>query len=210
MKEVENNNNSEVIKGMLPDIFSDIISTLTSKDYSKFSGLKIDRRKPHTLRLFYFKNNMRVCFHIFQECGWEDAFPHPHNWWSEVFIIKGKYRHWVSEFTPLDQRPNPRRGFTHILSAGSSYSIDNPYVWHRVQPLEESMTIMVNTDTWDVKSEFSVTTQGKELVELKDDEKREILIKFYQELSGNFRSEMGIELNKIGGDQLFGDGGSLY
>jgi len=174
----------EKIKEILPSIQAKLISALEEKDFSDFKGLRIDRREPHTLRLFYFREDgFRVCLHIFQPCSWEDAFPHPHNWDSEVMIVKGSYVHWVSDHTPLNQKCETDKGFKHTLNAGSIYSIDNPYIWHKVQPLEEVMTVMVNGETWETKSDFSVTTKGKELVELTDDEKYKMCFKFFNQIA---------------------------
>ena len=171
------------IKELLPTIIIDLENAIKTNDFNLFQGLRIDRRKPHTLRLFYFKDGLRVCLHIFDPCDWEDAFPHPHNWDSEVLIVDGEYRHWISERTPLNERADENKGFVHILGAGSSYRIDNPYLWHRVQPLTQTMTIMINGKEWEKKSEFSVTTKGKELVELSEQEKREIIERFLNKLS---------------------------
>jgi|TARA_R110000851_G_scaffold56073_3_gene131203 hypothetical protein len=171
----------EKIKEILPDIVKDIKQAIVKQDFSRFKGLRIDRREPHTLRLFYYREDgLRVCFHIFQPCAWEDAFPHPHSWDSEVLIVKGSYIHWVSDHTPLSEKCNETKGFKHILSSGSSYSIDNPYVWHKVQPLEEVMTLMVNSEAWETQSDYCVTTKGKELVKLTESEIHNMLVDFHK------------------------------
>lgn len=175
-------NSTEKIHQMIPEVIYDLQWALSENNFDEFKGLKIDRREPHTLRLFYFKDDLRICLHIFQACEWEDAFPHPHNWYSQVFIVKGCYRHWVSEHTPLDKRPDINKGFVHVLGTGSSYSINNPYLWHKVQPLMETMTLMINEKDWEEKSDFSVTTKGKELVELSNEEKQEMIERFVEQL----------------------------
>lgn len=175
-------NSTDRLLSMLPGIVFDLESTLKSKDFSKMMGLKIDRREPHTLRLFYFKDGLRVCLHIFQPCKWEDAFPHPHSWNSEILILEGKYKHWISDYTELDKKADTNLGFTHTLGEGSSYAIKTPYVWHKVQPLTEVMTIMINEKEWVEKSIWCVTTRGKELTELTDLEKESIILRFLNKL----------------------------
>ena len=144
-----------------------------------FSSLRINKRKPHTDRLFIKVPNSdsRLCLHTFQKCTETEVFPHPHSWSSWIYVLKGLYRHRVWNGIPLDKKAidyyqlNNYEPVEHILTTGSMYSITDPYTWHSVQPLTECKSIMINTKTWEIKSDFCVFTKGKELFEVPKEEK---------------------------------------
>jgi hypothetical protein len=176
-----------MIKENLKEIIQFIDKALSDDMYfNKIQSLRIDKRKPYTDRLFFFlKSNpkLRVCLHTFQACNKSEAFAHPHSWESEVLLLEGKYEHWIENFVKLDMDISDsfNDGFCigTILTSGSSYHIDNPHTWHKVQPLTECKTIMINGPVWEKHSQYCKFTKGKELIEISDTEKRNQLIDFY-------------------------------
>ena len=147
-------------------------------------SLRIDRRKPHTDRLFFMlpsDSTLRVCLHTFQECSLDDSFPHPHSWESEVLILDGKYDHRYVHHVPLDfdalnmfKLASQKHHIEHLIP-GNSYHITSPKTWHKVTPLTECRTIMINGPTWSEnnRSVYCKFTKGKELIELPKEEKKQ-------------------------------------
>ena len=138
------------------------------EDPELWETLVINRRRPHTYRVWtmveYRYKPLRICLHRFEPCTPFDAFAHPHPWPGAFFVLKGRYKQrlWTS---PDRYSAKVTLVSDMILDRGSSYLIDNPLVWHSVQPLETSWTIMVNGEPWDkeVAHVEAPTTAGKDL-----------------------------------------------
>ena len=140
-----------------------------------WDSLIVNKRKPHTYRVFHFlPNGDRVCLHRFETCHTHEAFAHPHPWPGAFIILKGKYNMEVG--SSIDQNSNPQTVANFILNKHSSYEIVNPLTWHAVVPLETTYTIMINGPAFGVEAhKAAVTTKGKDLDKMPADELVEYL-----------------------------------
>jgi hypothetical protein len=144
-----------------------------------WDSLIVNRRKPHTYRVFTMIDGLRVCLHRFEMCSPEDAFEHPHPWPGAFWVAAGHYRQRVS-YAPSRQDKPRREAMDMILSPGAKYSITNPLTWHSVQPLvvegylppkctdiypPSAFSVMVNDSPWpkDAAHAAAPTTAGKDL-----------------------------------------------
>lgn len=130
-----------------------------------WDSLIINRRKPHTYRAFrQLDNGMRLCIHRFEPCSNAEAFRHPHPWPGAFLVIGGRYVQHVWLAKDKDDK-EPERVMEMALSRGALYEISKPMVWHSVQPLTTSWTIMLNGEPWDEPTRHSETrtTKGKDL-----------------------------------------------
>lgn len=132
--------------------------------------LVINKRKPHTKRLFTRVKDTRVCLHIFSPCGEDEAFGHPHAWPMSCHILRGGY------YMKLGIN-NDLCGQIY-LPQGSSYKMENPELWHKVWGHEETWTVMFNGLPYDNPRDEVVTTKGKDLDTLDENEKVDLLNKF--------------------------------
>ena len=57
-----------------------------------WDSLIINRRKPHTYRIFTQYADLRLCLHKFDMCDEGEAFSHPHPWPAAFMVLKGKYK----------------------------------------------------------------------------------------------------------------------
>lgn len=155
------------LKILLPEI-------LKSIDDDDWQSLVINRRKPHTYRIF--KNlksheDLRVCLHVFDSCEPEDAFPHPHPWPGAFLMLAGEYVHTIGY--SLDLESEPVFLYREIVRPFTMYEITHKQTWHKVQPTKRTYTVMINGQAWDGHVETR-TTKGKDLDQLSEDE----MIKF--------------------------------
>lgn len=163
------------------DTLEDVMQKLPEmvKDITLWDSLIINRRKPFTYRAFHILNNgVRICLHKFDPCERHDAFFHPHPWPSAMRVMRGKYRMEVGA-SPDYNKP-PMTVMETVLSAGSTYSSDEPNFWHSVQPLETCYSVMVNSAPWskDVAHFAAPTTKGKDLDKMTDEQLRLHLLTF--------------------------------
>lgn len=145
---------------------------------SEWDSLLINRRKPHTYRLFTYLGDYRICLHKFEACAKNEAFYHPHPWPGAFYIGEGSYQ--MDLGLAKDKFSKPEPVCRTIISAGSMYEITSPLTFHSVVPLTDTYTIMVNDLPFndedmhvDVKR-----TKGKDLEKLDNNTKCEILSKF--------------------------------
>lgn len=145
------------LKALLPDIYKSLDK--------EWDSLVINRRKPHTTRLYRRFPNYRVCLHMFHPCKANETQGHPHPWPGAFLILGGSYYHSVG--ISKDLKSNPRYFYKELLTEGSYYEIDNKRVFHKVQPIETTWTVMINGDPWKghIKTK---TTKGKNLDKLSE------------------------------------------
>lgn len=140
----------------MKDIIEEILQTLELGsqghiNMDNFGVLEVENRKPNLTRLFFrlpSDNSKKISLHEFSECKPEEAEFHPHKWDSEVAILEGAYVHKITHTNNLLENPY-NDGFTnpiitHTLREGSTYTMDNPHLWHSVQPLMKTTTLMIN------------------------------------------------------------------
>jgi hypothetical protein len=165
---------------MLDILFGTVIPQLPSMfdDPSRWDSLIINRRRPHTYRVFTLLGKLRVCLHKFNACDRHEAFPHPHPWPGAFLVLQGAYRMTLGLSKDRTTKPEPLTEFR--LTAGSAYEITNPLLWHSVIPECDTYTIMVNDDAWpaEVVHEDVRRTGGKEWERLSESELIQHLVTF--------------------------------
>jgi hypothetical protein len=175
-----------LFKELKPSIIAHIEKCLKDNDYSSIQSLLINRRKPHTERLFFYLGDERICFHTFQPASSEECFAHPHSWESEIVLLEGEYEHYIKTDVPLTSNENENWKYVkHLLRPGSSYHIDDPGTWHKVVPLVECKTLMINGPIWDNYNINCKFTKGKELVSLEESKIVKILSYYHHHLSSD-------------------------
>ena len=148
-------------------------------DHDRWDSLIINRRKPHTYRVFtQLEDGYRLCLHKFNPCDRHEAFAHPHPWPGAFFIVSGSYR--MNIGYSKDRESAPENVAEVVLTTGSSYEIINPLTWHSVIPLEETYTIMLNGEPWgpEIAHKEVRTTKGKDLEKMSKEELSAHLGKF--------------------------------
>jgi hypothetical protein len=143
----------------------------------RWDSLIVNRRKPHTYRVFtYFRQKnplvpeFRVCLHKFESCHDHEAFLHPHPWPGAFLILSGRYK--MNIGLAPNKTDRPQNVSTFELCKDSMYEITNPLTFHSVIPLETTYTIMINNEPWPetiVHKEVR-TTKGKDLDKMPQDE----------------------------------------
>jgi hypothetical protein len=154
-------------------------------DRGRWQSVLINRRKPETYRFFTDLGDLRVCFHKFNACDRHEAFQHPHPWPGAFLVLDGCYR--MTTGRSPDRHADPVPGPEFVLASDSAYQIIHPMDWHGVIPLRETFTVMVNGPRWadDVRHTKAVTTQGKNLDPVPEDELVTYLARF-RSLVGQF------------------------
>jgi hypothetical protein len=166
LKELENTLKMLVDEGILDDV-------------TKWDSLIVNRRKPHTYRVFtQLPNGLRLCLHKFDICDKHESFLHPHPWPGAFMILKGAYEMEVGY--SADRLSEPSHVAKFILQEGSKYEIQTPLTWHSVTPLDITYTIMINGPAWDADYAHKDvrTTKGKDLDKMPEDELKEHLAIF--------------------------------
>lgn len=143
----------EQLKELMPEI-------LASIDDDDWESLVINRRKPHTYRMFKNFGEVRACLHVFDACDPEDAFAHPHPWPGAFLMLDGEYIHTVGY--SLDLKSPPTFLYREVVRPFTMYEITHKQTWHAVQPTTRTYTVMINGPAWDGHSETR-TTKGKDL-----------------------------------------------
>ena len=145
-------------------------------DTVKWNSLVINRRRPHTYRAFIMLGENRVCLHRFESCHHNEAFKHPHPWPGAFKVLEGEYVQRVGWSFGLTGCPP--HYMTMRFGAGSVYEISDRHIWHSVQPLTTSYTIMINGPPWENPHSAAPTTKGKDLDRMSDVDLRKHLDKF--------------------------------
>lgn len=166
------------------DVVSDSVRDSVRDYVDNWDSLVIDRRKPHTYRMFRKFGEYRVCLHRFEPCKAEEAFPHPHPWSGAFLLLDGEYIHTVGGSSDLES--DPQYYLRELVRPDSIYEITNPLTWHKVQPLKRTYTIMVNGDPWEESHNETRTTKGKDLIKMSPDEKLRELQTFNGKLSRHY------------------------
>ena len=160
----------DILKDMIPVVKTRINNSFSTGDYSMWDSMVIDRRKPHTYRAFTQIDNYRVCLHRFMPCSEEEAFAHPHPWPAVFMVLEGEYRHIVGVADDFDA--DPVLMDDRVMTAGDYCSITNPLIFHSVQPLTQTFTIMVNGPEWEQQHSQTRRTKGKDLKSFTGDQLR--------------------------------------
>lgn len=142
------------------------------KDRSKWDSLIVNRRKPHTYRVFTtLPDGNRICLHRFNPCDTHEAFQHPHPWPGAFMVMEGAYKMTV-KLAKDRQDHNPAPVMNVILRKWSGYEITEPMTFHGVIPLAVTHTVMINAEPWpaDVAHEAVRRTGGKDLDRMPEEE----------------------------------------
>lgn len=156
-------------------ISNDEISNLLTQP-KIWDSLVINKRKPHTYRIFTMYNNIRICLHEFDECSTEESFAHPHAWPAAFTVLCGEYNLKIGRSSNTLDRPEKY----HILNmaAESSYEMVDPLEWHAITPLRRTYTVMINGPNYENPHSMCRTTKGKDLEKLSEKEVQESLLLF--------------------------------
>jgi hypothetical protein len=141
-----------ILKDLMPEILESIDDD--------WDSLVINRRKPHTYRMFKNFGELRVCLHVFDPCEPEDAFAHPHPWPGAFLMLAGEYTHTVGYSPDLESPPTFL--YREIVRPFTMYEITHKQTWHTVQPTQRTYTVMINGPAWEGHVETR-TTKGKDL-----------------------------------------------
>lgn len=138
-----------------------------------WDSLIVNRRKPHTYRVFTqspLDDKDRICLHKLDKCSLHESFSHPHPWAGAFLILKGGYSMKVGK--SIDRESPPFDVANFELYIGSMYEITNPLTWHAITPIEETYTIMVNSEPFspEIAHQDCRTTKGKDLDKMPEDE----------------------------------------
>jgi hypothetical protein len=163
----------------IPVVKNWIDDSLEFNSFRLWNSLIINRRKPHTYRVFAMLGDCRICLHRFEPCSEAEAFIHPHPWPAAFKILGGSYRQWVGRSNSLQDAPD--EVMDSVLHKDSMYEITDPLIWHSVEPLETSYTIMLNGPVWEVQHKETRTTKGKDLESMNEEDLRDHL-KVFQAL----------------------------
>lgn len=120
-------------------------------------------------------------------------------------VVSGGYELFIGRSNSRMDGPPPMQG-PIFLTPGSLYVMDDPNVWHIVRPIKLTHTIMVNGPRYadDIRHEKAPTTQGKQLKELDDTTKMEMLQLTKSDLYGSMAIDVLIghpSEEHIGGQQ---------
>ena len=112
-----------------------------------WKSLLIDYEPPTVERVYMdLEDGIRLSLHVIQPCDKDQAFFHPHDWPSAIYILSGVYEMKVGYSSGLTAPPVAT---TIMLNSGSSYEMVDPDGWHSVRPIGfESRSIMVNGPSW--------------------------------------------------------------
>lgn len=168
----------QLLEKLLLKIKHDIIT-------EEWDSLIVNRRKPHTYRVFRQFGEHRVCLHRFDPCGPDDCLAHPHPWPGAFLMLKGEYVHKIGYSDSLGT--DPTFVFTEIVRPYSMYEIIHPQTWHSVQPLQTTYTIMINGSPWDAQHAATRTTKGKDLDRMSQEDLATHLKTFANLLDGYFK-----------------------
>jgi hypothetical protein len=153
----------------LQELIPQIIQSLDAPE--EWDSLIINKRKPHTYRVFRQFGNERVCLHGFAPCESTECFAHPHPWPGAFLMLRGSYIHRIGCSTDLESTPSLL--YREIIRPYSTYEILDRRIWHSVQPLEWTETIMVNGEPWESPHSQVRTTKGKDLEKMTPEQVQE-------------------------------------
>jgi len=131
---------------MLSELDQSLRSSLPAllKDRNKWDSLIVNRRKPHTYRVFTtLENGNRICLHKFNPCDMHEAFSHPHGWPAAFVVLQGGYKMEIGLYQSRESNEKTKAA-DFIMGKWSAYQFSDPLTWHTVVPLEVTYTIMVN------------------------------------------------------------------
>lgn len=140
----------------------------TLLEQSDWSSIVVDKKEPHTYRVFKIIDGIRICLHRFEPCSLDQAFPHAHRWPGAFRVLQGQYL--MKLGIAPDQESDPEFITTMILNQGSSYTMDNPLLWHVVQPLIECFSVAINGTNYQERHVKAPTTDNKGLREMTSEE----------------------------------------
>jgi len=91
-------------------------------------------------------------------------------------VLRGRYIHSVGVSPDLVSQPE--LVYQQEVGPYSPYSITDPKIWHSVQPLQTTYTIMVNGAPFENPHVSVRTTKGKDLKTMSNKEKGMLLSEF--------------------------------
>lgn len=123
---------------------------LLGSDGTPWQTLHVTYAEPHVERLWIPYRDGRLFLHRIHPCVESNPLWHPHPWPSASRVVRGSYIHRIGD-------ANGPKQVTR-LSAGSSWDISDPGIWHSVDPLEPVLTVMVTGRLFDEPETFERPT----------------------------------------------------
>ena len=118
-------------------------------DREVWKGVDITYHPPRVERVWRQWGTYRINLHRIHPCERREVYLHPHPWPSAMRVRSGSYE-MVRGYGA--GTANPIILGTTILTAGSSYSMDQRDEWHSVRPLESvALSLMVSGPPWNRK-----------------------------------------------------------
>lgn len=137
-----------------------------------FNSKKVTYRKPEVWRLWIQVGDYRVNLHKIFKSEIQELF-HPHPWIMRTDIIKG-----TCEVGFGFGIKEPALSNKSIFTAGSSYEMLHPELWHYVKPTSDYvLTIMVSGKPWLSDVDYSIKPEQPQ-GELSQEEKEELWSEF--------------------------------
>ena len=144
-----------------------------------WDSLIINKRKPETYRVFTYIGSYRVCLHHFKAPDTEDTFWHPHAWPAAFAVLRGSYDLHLGRM--LNRTSREVTGVNKFrMAAGSRYEMVNPMDGHKIVPITDTYTVMINGAPYSKNLVHPTvrTTKGKDLERMTPDELQAQLHKF--------------------------------
>lgn len=111
-----------------------------------WKSLSVRYETPHVDRVWLqWRLDTRLFLHEIHPCG--KSLFHPHPWPSAVSILENYYEMSVGYGDPGG--PAPKIAAHMVLGPGSEYEMVEPWAWHSVRPLHDSVfSVMVTGMPW--------------------------------------------------------------
>lgn len=161
----------------------DLITEIKSGGWE---SLIINKRKPHTYRMFKQIGEDRVCLHKFEACDLSESFLHPHPWPAAFVVLAGSYTMEFGISESLSTGPSFCEKFT--LVRRSEYEMLNNRSWHSVTPNRTTYTVMLNGPPFKHQHRDTRTTKGKDLESFSDQMLKEEL-ELFADLVDDYNKE---------------------
>lgn len=112
-----------------------------------WNSLDITYLPPRVKRVWtQYNDKIRLFLHKIYPASKDEAFYHPHPWFSAMKIVKGSYQMGLGYD---DETESPPIVSTQIFNQGSYYDMTNPKGWHYVAASDIVYTIMITGPLFD-------------------------------------------------------------
>lgn len=114
--------------------------------HGSWYGYYVEYSYPIIERIMCTQEDRTYYIHRLLPCKKEEVYRHMHGWPCAVLVVSGGHD---MDIGTIDDDGSYTLTSRHILRPGDMYELSQPTVWHGVQPLEESISMMVVGDVFD-------------------------------------------------------------